>query len=748
MKTIRHFLHTLSGRTLSSLAFTTPFVWALTVQPAPAQGDVLPVRHDPLVRMPGTQPHQVTLQNSADCYSCHGEGRKDWTTTQPDARGRTDYAEYLIYKAWQGSMMGNSARDPLMFACLTVAAQDSMHVLGNPNAVDICLRCHFPKGWLEGRSDPPNAMAMHGEDYDGIQCTFCHRLSDPHFRDTFLGKRESRDWTVYWDEQNSHRVPPGFRSRSRAVDTLLADMDMAKTIRLFSGDRFYVGLSPISRHYDESAGGQYFVSPAPEPRGPFADIGTHGEKPGHDTLYSRYHKGKSFCGTCHDVSNPVLANLNAGDTRPGDKGVLPTEVSPAYAYGHVERTFSEFRLSAYNAPGGAEGKGPFRPNSPSRTFPPNGWETDQPGNRITKCQDCHMCSRWSIGSNDPKSPVRPEQSLEHTNTWLPCHAMTGANVWMTTLLSSIAPDSPQPDEGNVSLLVNRADEITMDPRQGTWQSLRPGQLDPSLQPPSISAALDLAASRIRGVLHNAASITDLSYNPSSGRLVFRIQNQTGHKLISGFPEGRRMFVNVQVYANDTLLHEINPYDDTVGTLKGLPHAPSSPPLASHEAYEDSLVYEVAMSSAITGEQKTFHMALATARHKDNRIPPKGFRVSEAKARLCEPVWEGQSAPHYFTKAEYAGGYDEVMLQLPRGATAISVNLYYQTTSREYIEFLRDEINGTGQTTLPSGAYIAQSHPFFGKLKAWGDTIFQLWERNKDKDGGKPFLMTQGLWSAQ
>ena len=75
----------------------------------------------------------------------------------PDARGRTDYEEYEIFKAWQGSMMGNSARDPLMFACLTVAAQDSLHVIGNANAVDLCMRCHFPKGWLEGRSTRPTS---------------------------------------------------------------------------------------------------------------------------------------------------------------------------------------------------------------------------------------------------------------------------------------------------------------------------------------------------------------------------------------------------------------------------------------------------------------------------------------------------------------------------------------------------------------------------------------------------------------
>ena len=702
-------------------------------------------REDPLVRMPGTQPGQVTLGSSTSCYGCHGSGNSSWDGKPASLRGRTDYEEYNIYKAWQGSMMGNSARDPLMFACFTVSAQDSMWAIGTPNAVDICLRCHFPKGWLEGRSSTLNASDMAGEDYDGIQCSFCHRLNDPFYNTTFSGKREGSDWTGLWDEQNN-ADNSAQNSDVRAWQTFLADQLISPAIRLFSGAPFYVKDNPTSLLYTEAGSGQYFVGPSQHRRGPYADTFAN-----HSTLYSRFHKGKFICATCHDVSNPVMGNLAQKGVKPGDKTLLTSEKLPAFAWSHVERTYSEFRLSAYNAPGGSPGKGNFKPYTGARNVPaPFGfWETDQPGNKISKCQDCHMCSRWSIGSNEPGSPIRPEESKEHPNTWMPCHAMTGGNVWITSILASIAPDAPIEgiDAINKALLLGQTqvDKLTMNVMQGTWYTLAGTPTEPN----RIYDALILAATRIRGVLGNASNITDLKYTPASGALTFRVQNNTGHKLISGFPEGRRMFVNIKVYKGATLLQEINPYDYAVGTLKGLPpaEAQSSPPLGSFERHLDELVYEAKLGSTLTGEQKTFHFALATHRYKDNRIPPKGFNIAGAAARLSEPVWQGKSAPGYYTAAEYAGGYDQVNLSVPKGATRIEVNLYYQTTSREYIEFLRDEINGTGKQTLPPEAYIAQKDKFFEKLRGWGDTIFQLWQNNMNVDGAKPFLMTQGIWPA-
>jgi hypothetical protein len=98
---------------------------------------------DPLVRMPGTQPGQVALQAPTRCLNCHA--------------GYDPAVEPGFN--WKGSMMAQAARDPIWFACLAVAAQDSIWALGNPNATDLCIRCHSPAGWLGGRSDPTNVVS-------------------------------------------------------------------------------------------------------------------------------------------------------------------------------------------------------------------------------------------------------------------------------------------------------------------------------------------------------------------------------------------------------------------------------------------------------------------------------------------------------------------------------------------------------------------------------------------------------------
>jgi hypothetical protein len=665
------------------------------------------VADDPVVRMPGSQPGEGGNTEHADkCDNCH---------TAP------------IEEAWRGSMMAQAARDPLWYACLTVAGQDSIWAVGNPNAQDICIRCHAPAGWLEGRSDPTNTSALQGTDFDGVQCDFCHRMVDPF---TELGQPDV-------DPEE-----PGSEAESLAQETYLQDRSVLEALTLFDGSPFLAG-NNLPVHYGDGSfpnyikavTGQYFIDPGNAKRGPFSDAQAR-----HQWYYSRFHKSKDFCSTCHDVSNPILASvLPLG----GNDLSLP-EKQVGSSYFHVERTTSEFLLGAYAADGGSDTRGGVAASGVTHA---------------EKCQDCHMRNLLNTkGCNKKGTPARDD---------LPFHDLTGSNQWIMRILASVDANGPYYDLYNDQILSgNKYAGATIDVAgiQGTGVELWDG------------------AERAVQQIGLAASLT---YSEDSASVTFRVQNNTGHKLISGFPEGRRMFLNVKFYdvnGDPIPATEINEYAPLVTTQDG----------QGNEVYvsggdivaatrNENLVWEAQTMSDLTGENHTFHFALATDRWKDNRIPPKGFpapgdaRWPEVEARFVQPRSVGADAPGYFTTAEYHGGYDEVTVTKPAGTVTYLATLYYQTTSKGYVEFLRDEINGTGDTlntlgnpalpplsqllcidggtvdtcdNLPNGtvlnpdadpAYLVQTDPFFDNLKGWGNALWDLWLHN---NGAAPVVMDQ------
>ena len=97
---------------------------------------------------PGTQPETLTQQlrsGNQICVLCHGA-----------------YSEsHEPYQLWAASMMGQASRDPLFLACLAIANQDAAF------SGDLCLRCHSPMGWLEGRSEPTDGSALKGQGFGG-----------------------------------------------------------------------------------------------------------------------------------------------------------------------------------------------------------------------------------------------------------------------------------------------------------------------------------------------------------------------------------------------------------------------------------------------------------------------------------------------------------------------------------------------------------------------------------------------------
>jgi MYXO-CTERM domain-containing protein len=122
------------------------------------------VRTPPAAAAP-TEPNQLThqLTPAADCTNCHSFGNADMHADDP---------LYAPYFGWQGSMMGNSARDPVFWAGVAIASQD------DPGNTSDCVRCHAPRAFLEGRGDAIAMDELTPPDLAGVECELCHRMVD------------------------------------------------------------------------------------------------------------------------------------------------------------------------------------------------------------------------------------------------------------------------------------------------------------------------------------------------------------------------------------------------------------------------------------------------------------------------------------------------------------------------------------------------------------------------------------------
>ena len=490
--------------------------------------------------LPGSQPNESGNFNAmpSNC-GCHG--------------GYNEEDVEPMYN-WQGSMMAQAMRDPLYLATLKIANQDA------DSSGDLCIRCHAPRGWLSGRSTPTDGSDLTDKDREGIYCGFCHRAVKP----TSIGVNPYSSDDAYTDSTYSF------------------DQTYLQTI-----DGTIDGHIPST-----SANGMYIIDSDDTRRGPYTEANSqalHGER------YSPFHSDAYFCGTCHDVSNPVFTKV--GDSYVPVVDNLPAPSFDPYTMFPVERTFSEWKMSAYNTPEGV-------------SAPQFG------GNKtiIRTCQDCHMQDVTGHGCNKD-APLRDD---------LPLHDMTGGNTFIPTLLYGLYDKE-----------VNEA-------------------------------ALNSGISRATYMLQNAATLGySTVIQPDDWILLtITVTNETGHKLPSGYPEGRRIWLNVIAYdASDNNVFESGAYNNNTGEL-------------THD--DDVKIYEI--EPGFNGSP-SFHFVLNNEIIKDNRIPPRGFTNANFEAIQSPPV------NYTYADGQY---WDDTQYLLPPATNYFTVNLYYQTTSKEYVEFLRDE----------------------------------------------------------
>jgi hypothetical protein len=567
---------------------------------------------------------------------------------------------------WTGGLMSHASRDPLFWATMAIAEQDF------DGSGDLCLRCHVPKGWLAGRSTPTDGSAMAEGDANGVQCDVCHRITNP-------------DGSEHVGVQNT---------------PFLA----------------HDGGTPPTGFYGS---GMYVIWNENSKLGPYVEADAT-----HQFAQSQFHRSVDFCGTCHDVSNPVVGDLahNNGAPIPLDAGSFsgvpgaPVQEKAAfknapYRYGVVERTFSEYKASLLSQTPVSDYEslplelqdGAIQRARQAALLAGTGGDFavevpgTPPATRYFSCQTCHM--RPTIGQGCNKNPrVRSDLGV---------HDQTGGNYWV--------PQAIQYLDG-LGLL----------------------RLGGGLTASQVTA-MDAGALRARQNLEDAASLSLVGNT-------LKVVNLTGHKLITGYPEGRRMWVHVQWYdgggaplaedgAYGTILADIGGVPTAVETLLDL-HPPYSRVYEAHGAMTQewaSQLLALGVPPALplgydrfTGQvdftlgqlaaepagsyHETFHFVLNNAFSKDNRIPPYGMSYDDARVRNILPVPSGQYGdPGVGGTFEH---WDELALNPPPGADHATVSLLYQPTSWEYIQFL-DLAN--------TGAVVFLANEGANLLDAWLNT---------------------------
>lgn len=530
-------------------------------------------------------------------------------------------------KEWMGSMMAQAARDPMFYACLDIAEQDA------PGVGDACLRCHAPRAWLEGRSTPTDGSALTRRDREGVTCHVCHRMVDPF----------------------------DLPDNAPSVDYFVLD-DLGSDVPIMSLDR---GDPP---EIGFNGNGNYVVDPYDRRRGPFPvehpgepappdavqcdtfhygvtfgkcedDYGRPAPCP---TQESPFHRRADFCGTCHDVSFPHV--YYGADGNPVFNGTgNPHPTGNKYDMAAEQRTFSEWLHSDFAQGQGVDLGGRF--GAPGQTF-------------VSICQDCHM--------PDHEFARGCEFTMEGRDD-IPSHGFRGSNSWVLDAVGMhYGPDGPLPgfpaDPGGPELTADDVTQLQM----GTL-----GNMD------FLKKAADLSAE------------LDDTMTPGTPQLKVRVTNQCGHKLPTGYIDGRRMWLTVEYFDCDGLpLEVLGGYDFDTQTLDA----------ASTKVYHAEVGPDPALASVVDlPASPSFHSAFATKKYFDNRIPPRGF-TNEAFAAI-------QSAPVGYS---YADGqhWDDTYFSIPEGAATARIALYHQTTSREYVEFLRDNnpTNGTDPQNRGEFAY--------------------------------------------
>lgn len=749
-------------------------------------GRTLPPRG--AVPNPGTQQQEMfNITAPADwnvfefvvtCGACHA-GTNDQHTAH--------------FGNWAGGSMASAARDPI-FRANQIGVNNTVKAVGNilgagdalDGAGNVCFRCHSLNGWLSGRFDPtlggrPDGSSLINSillstDAEGIMCETCHKAvgSVTYKRpDVAINAGTGLldkvwnllagifDWEHagkgFTDQAGDPTIKPGMPFG----DTSLRFIEGLTEVGPYSGSTdVYFSDLPTSGSYTGQIYGIYPPGwpaawknqvPAGQPRfnsagqeiaynkdGTVAPIfempvgvptdtsgiydyqaqalaiehptvGSGGragalqgagllpklpDGPG-STATSKTPSGNEFirtsefCGSCHDLTVPVL---NHG---------MPEQ-----------RTFSEWKYSDFSKSTNV-GYDPIKKQT---------WNGEQ------RCQDCHMprlkheytdtdtgtynADPWLVGG----FPYGKDRAV---NGGTAIHKLTGANRDLPDMMKALYPEV---DLEAIGIPTGR------DPR------VFPGMLSDR------GPMWDRAKHNTEITLRDAVEMkiiqapVELAAQPGVYEMKVQVTNKTGHRLPTGYPDGRRIWLAVNVKdSGGGTVYESGVYDAAQAILNTATAVPFKRSIsnfidATVAGNNAVMVYE-RVTGVCTGTNGTAALGgiifpdpaagvpdkctTSTALTNnfilfDNRIPPKGFtyadyRQSGIKFWNYDPVTmvpheEGNPAtPTVAQRYPDGQSYDVVTYRFTAAPGAIltaAVDLQWQSHTREFMEQLRTQDTST------------------------------------------------------
>jgi len=303
---------------------------------------------------------------------------------------------------------------------------------------------------------------------------------------------------------------------------------------------------------------------------------------------------------------------------------------------------------------------------------------DEGSPEFESCSSCHMPD----ATQDPA--CASSQCRNNRTGDMPIHQLAGGNAWI-----------PQVLKGEYGASLDR------------------------------DASFDATAAWALDLLQDQSALVDVTL-PSSVTagseldVGVRITNLTGHKLPTGYGEGRRMWLHLVARdGSGSLIWESGSWSPSTGALS------RDPQLKIYEVQQGIWDFNGTgacdVESAATGHH-LFHFVKNNCVALDNRIPPLGF--TGADDIDIQPV--GYTYPETAPGSGVLVNYDDVSYKVavPLGTPSpvtIEATLRYQTASDEYIEFLRDE---AVDNNLPDDCIVGSGAQVLGLSR--GEYLYELW----------------------